>query len=275
MRRGTRPNGHAPAAGDAVMQVRRQGRAIELFQLAFCQVASAQLPLADFALKGGGNLRFFLRSRRRSADLDLDHLGRDFDRFARRVDEALASRALSELLRMREIRLLFERRRAKDTETVKRWKFKLARPGMEDASSKIEFSNRGSSAQPVFEQMDAELARSLGGVAVRINHYPPVAAIEQKVGALAGRRATEPRDVFDLDHLFRQYPDTLPQAELEPGTTRDSIDRALQIPYADYQTLVVEYLEEGFVDLYGTEQAWTDMVLRVVQHLEEKLGNGR
>ena len=36
-----------------------------------------------------------------------------------------------------------------------------------------------------------------------------------------------------------------------------------------------EYLEEDFVELYGTEQAWTDMVLRVVEQLEEKLGVGR
>lgn len=270
MGRSARPSGHtAPGGGET--QVRRAGRAIELFHLAFCQVASALLPLDDFALKGGGNLRFFLRSRRRSADLDLDHLGRDFDRFARRMDEVLASRALSELLRMGEIRLLFEKRRAKDTNTVKRWKFKLARSGMEDASSKIEFSARGSSARPVFEQMDAELARHLGGVAVRLNHYPPAAAIEQKVGALADRSETEPRDVFDLDHLFRQYPDTLAQAQLDPGKTRSAIDRALHVPYEDYQKLVVEYLEEDFVELYGTEQAWTDMVLRVVHQLEEKL----
>ncbi len=271
MRKDARPSGHTPAAGGGETQVRRQGRAIELLHLAFCQVAAARLPLNDFALKGGGNLRFFLRSRRRSADLDLDHLGRDFDRFAKRMDDLLASRALSELLRLREIQLLFEKRRAKDTETVKRWKLKLACLGMEDASSKIEFSDRGSSAQPVLEQMDAELARHLGGVAARLNHYPPVAAIEQKVGALADRRETEPRDVFDLDHLFRQYPDALAQTQLEPGKTRAAIDRAGEIPYEDYRDLVVEYLEEDFVDLYRTEQAWTDMVLRVVQQLQEKL----
>jgi len=270
-----RPNGRTRTAGYSETQVRRQGRAIELFQLAFCQVAAARLPLEDFALKGGGNLRFFLRSRRRSADLDLDYLGRDFDRFAERVDEVLAARPLAELLRMRDIQQLFEKRRAKDTDTVKRWKFQLTRPGMEQVSSKIEFSNRGSSAQAVLEQMDTELARQHGGVAVRIRHYVPVAAIEQKVKALANRSQTEPRDVFDLDHLFRQYPEALAQAQPDPRTARLAKDRAIEIPYADYETLVVEYLEEDFVDIYGTEQAWTDMVLRVVQQLEAKLGESR
>jgi len=256
-------------------ELRKQGRAIELFHLAYCQLAAARLPLDEFALKGGGNLRFFLRSPRRSADLDLDYLGRKFARFGERMDEVLMSRQLSELLRLRDIELRFEGHRAKDTETVKRWKFQLARPGMETASSKIEFSNRASTASPVLEQMDTELARRLGGVAARIKHYVPPDAIEQKIRALAERSATEPRDVFDLDHLFRQYPQALEQSRPDPKRTLTAKDRAIDIPYDDYQTLVVEYLEEDFVELYGTEQAWTDMVLRVVERLEEKLGGGR
>ncbi|MGH2491141.1 MAG: nucleotidyl transferase AbiEii/AbiGii toxin family protein, partial [Candidatus Limnocylindria bacterium] len=239
------------------------------------QVAAARLPLDEFALKGGGNLRFFLRSPRRSADIDLDYLGRKFGRFGERMDEVLESRQLSELLRLRDIELRFERRRAKDTETVKRWKFLLARPGMETASSKIEFSNRGSTAAPVLEQMDVELARRLGGVAARIKHYLPPDAIEQKIRALSDRSTTEPRDVFDLDHLFRQYPDALGQSRPDTKKTLAAKERAIDIPYEDYERLVVEYLEEDFVDLYGTEQAWTDMVLRVVEQFEQKLTGDR
>ena len=267
-----RTDGRGPV-GDT--ELRKQGRAIELFHLAYCQVAAARLPLDEFAMKGGGNLRFFLRSPRRSADLDLDYLGRKFARFGERMDEVLMSRQLSELLRLRDIELRFEGHRAKDTETVKRWKFQLARPGMETASSKVEFSNRVSTATPVLEQMDTELARRLGGVAARIKHYLPPDAIEQKIRALAERSATEPRDVFDLDHLFRQYPEALAQSRPDPKRTLAAKDRAIDIPYDDYKRLVVDYLEEDFVELYGTEQAWTDMVLRVVEQLEEKLGGRR
>ncbi len=270
----TRADGHRPAGGSET-ELRKQGRAIELFLLAFCQVAAARLPLDEFAMRGGGNLRFFLRSPRRSADLDLDYLGRKFGSFGERMDEVLASRQLSELLRLRDIELLFEGRRAKDTETVKRWKFQLARPGMQTASSKIEFSNRGSTAAPVLQQMDAELARHLGGVAARIKHYLPPDAIEQKIRALADRSATEPRDVFDLDHLFRQYPEALARSRPDPKKTLAAKERAIDIPYDDYYRLVGEFLDEDFVGLYGTEQAWTDMVLRVVEQLEEKLGGGR
>ena len=271
MGRGTRGHGDARSSSNVDPQARKAGRATEYFHAAFLQVATTQLPLADFALKGGGNLRFFLRSRRRSADLDLDYIGRDFSRFAEKMDRVMTTRALSELLRLQSITLVFDGDRAKDTDQVKRWKFRLTRPGMETASSKIEFSNRGPVGDPVIEQSDPELARRLGGVAARFNHYPPIPAIEQKVSALTGRSETQPRDVFDLDHLFVQYPDALPAAALDAGLVRASIARAREITYAQYRELVVEYLEEDFVPLYGSEEAWADMAGRVVTRLEEKL----
>lgn len=258
-------------AAEQETQTRKHGRAIELFHAAFLQVATTQLPVADFALKGGGNLRFFLRSKRRSANLDLDYIGRTFAGFAGRMDKVMASRALRELLRVREITLLFEGRRATDTDTVKRWKVKLARPGMAEASSKIEFSNREPVGEPVFEQTDTELARRFGAVAVRLNHYPPVHAIEQKVNALARRSDAEPRDVFDLDQLCLQYDGALANAVLDADLTRAAIDRAKEITYAAYRELVAEYLDEDFVPIYGSEQAWNDMVARVVRRLEEKV----
>ena len=251
-------------------QERRAGRAIELLQLAFLEVAAVQLPLPDFALKDGGNLRFFLRSRRRSRDLDIDYLGERFDDFAERVDAVLTSRVLAEILRARSITLASPRR-AKDTFTVKRWKLALAAPGMEETASKIEFSARRVDAAPVFEPLDKELARRLRARAVRLNHYSPPRTIEQKVRALAQRSQTEPRDVFDLDHLLREYPEALSQARLDPSHVRAAIARALDLRYEDYLTLVVEYLEEEFVPLYASEEAWNDMVLRVTTLLEERL----
>ena len=118
-------------------------------------------------------------------------------------------------------------------------------------------------------------ARRLGGVPARIKHYLPPDAIEQKIRALADRSTTEPRDVFDLDHLFRQYPDALAQSRPDPKKTLAAKERAIDIPYDDYKTLVVEFLEEDIVVLYGTEPAWSDMVLRVVERLEEKLRSER
>src|SRR5712692_7055065 len=105
MRRADRNRPPGAITAQPESEDRKAGRAIEQFHFAFCEVAATELPLPDFALKGGGNLRMFLRSRRRSRDLDLDFLGKDFDRFADRVDKVVTSRALGELLRVRNIRL--------------------------------------------------------------------------------------------------------------------------------------------------------------------------
>jgi len=137
-------------------QDRTAGRAIEAFHLAFLEVASAELRPAESALKGGGNLRLFLRSKRRSRDLDLDFRGEDFRRFGDRVNTLLTSQRLASLLRTRDIRLV-DPHLTKDTATVKRWKAALAAPGMEDAATKIEFSNRPTGAVPVLERADEEL----------------------------------------------------------------------------------------------------------------------
>lgn len=259
------------AMGRGESQDRKAGQAIEVFHFAFLEVAVTELPLPDFALKGGGNLRLFLRSRRRSRDLDLDYFGKDFGRFAGRVDRVFKSRPLSELLRARGIRLI-EPHRTKDTESVKRWKLALASDNMEDAPSKIEFSGRATNAVPIFERTDDELARRLHARAVLLHHYPPAAAFEQKVVALAERSETQPRDVFDLDHLSREYPDECAQVTLAPQVIRAAVARARELTYEDYQKLVVEYLEEDFVPLYGDEDAWNEMLRRVTSLLEARPG---
>ncbi len=43
---------------------------------------------------------------------------------------------------------------------------------------------------------------------------------------------------------------------------------ALAIGYDAYRDLVVEFIEDEFVDILGREEVWSDMVLRVVEHLE-------
>ena len=250
---------------------RRQAGAIELFQLAFMQVAAAQLRPEDYAVKGGANVRFFMRSGRRSADIGLDYLGERYEAFRDRVDALLKGTAISTLLRLRDLRIVDARLR-KDMPTTKRWMLKLERAGMPDATAKVEFSNRGAAADPVFEQADPDLASKLGGVAVRLNHYPPPVAISQKVAALYDRGQSEPRDVFDLDHLFRQYPDALARATPDADRVLAAAKIAADIEYDRYQELVEPYLDEDVVELYRGEEAWFDMRIRVVSRLRQRAG---
>lgn len=246
---------------------RAEGRAIDLFQLALLEVASARLPIADFVVKGGANLRFFHRSVRRSRDIDFDHTGARFERFADRVDEMLEGSALRAILRARAVELA-DVRRTKQTATTRRWKFTLAAPEVAGAASKIEFSARGGSPDRDVVPVDPDLARRLGGRAVRVARYGPVAAVEQKIGALALRGETQARDVFDLDHLFRLYPDALGEARAERRSIEVAIARALALSYDEYRGTVVDYLEEDVADVLGTEDAWSGMVLAVTEQLE-------
>ena len=93
-------------------------------------------------------------------------------------------------------------------------------------------------------------------------------AIRQKIRALGQRGETEPRDVFDLDLLLARHP-----AAVRPGDVpTHEIDAALRavfaIGYDAYYELVVDFLEDEQVGIYGREEVWTDMVLKVAATLE-------
>lgn len=262
-----------------VRRTRQGGRTIELFHVAFLEVATAPngLPLEQFVIKGGANLRFFYGSARRSVDMDFDYVGAAAraDAFADRVDAIFASAALAALLRLRGIQLR-DLRRHKQSPTTRRWKFSLDAEDVSGDPSKVEFSGRvaegGHAEDHALAAIDADLARRLRARQVRLLRYGPRAAIAQKIGALRLRRHTEPRDVFDLAHLLREFPDALGEVNVSPDQVQAARDRSLELRYDDYVEAVVPYLQEDLVELYRSEEAWSDMQLRVAQQLESRLG---
>ncbi|HEV2249870.1 MAG TPA: nucleotidyl transferase AbiEii/AbiGii toxin family protein, partial [Candidatus Limnocylindria bacterium] len=256
--------------GVAETPERGAARTIEQFHIAFLEVASSQLPLGEYVVKDGVNIRFFFGSGRRSKDVDFDYVGDRFEGFGNRVAATLRSEALRRLLATREIEV-GNVRDDKQTNTTRRWRFKLSRPGVADASSKLEFSNRPSSGGFALEPIDAELARRLQGRAPRLNHYLAPAAIAQKISALVRRAETQPRDVFDLDHLFVEAPRAMAEADVRPDEVEAAIARAFELTYDEYVSTVVDYLDEDFVQRLGTRDAWEDMVLRVTGSLRSWL----
>jgi len=57
------------------MSERREGaKLVEVLHLVLLQVLPSYLPVANYAVKGGANLRLFYGSRRRSQDIDLERL---------------------------------------------------------------------------------------------------------------------------------------------------------------------------------------------------------
>jgi hypothetical protein len=240
---------------------------IEFLQLAFLQILPTHLPIADYVVKGGANMRLFYDSRRRSQDIDLDYLGSAFWKVEDKIDETVDSRAFRDLLRLAGVEMA-DLTKPKQTATTRRWKFAVVGSGAR-LNSKIEFSSR-SAADPEYslEPARSDIGRAAGLRVVKANHYMPAAAIRQKIRALAERTETEPRDVFDLDLLFAGHADAVKAGDVDGALVAKAIDSAFAIPFSAFAELVVDYLEEEFVEIYDRPEVWEEMVTTVAAHLE-------
>ena len=250
-----------------MIQAREGAKLIEFLHLAFLQVLPTRLPVAEYVVKGGANLRLFFDSRRRSQDIDLDYLGSTFWRAEERIDAVLASRAFTDLLRLQGVELV-DLAKTKQTDTTRRWKFAVSGGGAW-LNSKIEFSARGNADPEIgFDVARSDIGRAAGLRAVRANHYLAPAATRQKIHVLAERKETEPRDVFDLDLLVSAHPDAVRPGDVAPALAGKAVDAAFAIPFEAYEQLVVDYLEDEFVEIYDRREVWDEMVTRVVGFLE-------
>jgi Domain of unknown function (DUF1814). len=246
---------------------REGAKLIEFLHLAFLQVLPTRLPVAEYVVKGGANLRLFFDSRRRSQDIDLDYVGSTFWRAEERVDAVLVSRAFTDLLRMQGVELV-DLAKTKQTATTRRWKFAVQGGGAW-LNSKIEFSARGHADPEVgFDVARSDIGRAAGLRAVRANHYLAPAATRQKINVLAERKETEPRDVFDLDLLVSAHPNAVRPGDVDPQLAAKAVDSAFAIPFEAYEELVVDYLEDEFVEIYDRPEVWEEMVTRVAEFLE-------
>lgn len=248
-------------------QASEGAKLIEFLHLAFLQVLPTRLPVTEYVVKGGANLRLFFDSQRRSQDIDLDYVGSEFWRAEERVDSVLASRAFTDLLRLQGVELV-DLAKTKQTDTTRRWKFAVQGGGAW-LNSKIEFSARGNTDPEVgFDIARSDIGRATGLRAVRANHYLAPAATRQKIHVLAERKQTEPRDVFDLDLLVSKYPDVVRPGDIALELAGKASDAAFAIPFEAYEELVVEYLEDEFVEIYDRREVWDEMVTRVAEFLE-------
>ncbi|HJW76133.1 MAG TPA: nucleotidyl transferase AbiEii/AbiGii toxin family protein [Thermoleophilia bacterium] len=206
-------------------------------------------------------------SRRRSQDIDLDYLGTAFWRAEERIDAVLASRAFTDILRLQGVELV-DLAKTKQPDTTRRWKFAVQGGGAR-LNSKIELSARGNTDPEVgFDVARSDIGRAAGLRAVRANHYLAPAATRQKIHVLAERRETEPRDVFDLDLLLSAHPGAVRPGDVAPELARKAVDAAFTIPFDAYEQLVVDHLEDEFVEIYDRREVWDEMVTRVAEFLE-------
>lgn len=221
-------------------------------------------------MKGGCNLRFFHRSIRYSEDMDLDIGKIELQALRERVRGVLASRPFSQILEARGIRL--ERvTESKQTGTTQWWKFGLRMEGSETPiPTKIEFSNRGLDEGVEFGSIDAEVIRFHQLPPLLVSHYDAATAFRQKLGALAGRREIQARDVFDLHHLIAIGAGVRAIDDVGRRIARQASANALTIDFATFKSQVLAYLHPDEQARYDSAPVWETIVLEVV----EALGGG-
>jgi len=243
-------------------------RSVEVFHLLVLRAMEARIDRASYVVKGGVNLRAWFGSPRYSQDLDLDAVAGTPHRLRDRFDALLASRVFQTLLASQDLSVLHVSR-PKQTETTQRWKFQISSPASElPLPTRVEFSRRGSDKAYELAPARPEVVQVYGLSPPTANHYTAPAAIRQKIGALAGRREPQARDIFDLDHLFRA---TGADPRPLPPSLRDllptAIERAIDTPLEVFRSQVVPFLTSEHQEIFGTAAAWDRMRESVVDRL--------
>jgi predicted nucleotidyltransferase component of viral defense system len=239
---------------------------IEQFHLLFLDHLGRKLDRRHYVLKGGCNLRFYLRSIRYSEDMDLDVQTIPVNDLRDRVEQILAGKSLAQILQVRGLTIA-SHSAPKQTETTQRWKLTLVSKEVGlPLHTKIEFSRRGIDEPTAFGPVDGLLMRDYQITPFLASHYPPEAAFRQKVNALIHRAQTQARDVFDLDHLLRSGVST--RGMIPPRQWRTAQANALSVSYDVFKAQVFAFLAPDYRAQYEDPQIWDETVLRVVEALK-------
>lgn len=244
-------------------------RFVEPFHLLFLAQLGRRVDKKHFVLKGGCNLRFFHRSIRYSEDMDLDVREEDTHVLRDRVRMIFASRPFADILEARGIEIEHVTEH-KQTGTTQRWKLGLRiERGTTPLPTKIEFSRRGIHDGVVFESVDPGLIRAYQLPPVMVNHYGARAAFRQKLGALARRKETQARDIFDLHHLIATGVLTDAVPDIDHEDARRARANAMTIDFGTFKSQVLAFLAPEDQAAYDSASAWDTLVLEVVAALEQ------
>jgi hypothetical protein len=252
-------------------------QAREFFHLIFLRALTRSIPPASFSLKGGANLRFFFGSIRYSEDMDIDITGIAVHTLKEKVMSILGSSGVLDSLRTSGIENLRlpDMTRAKQTETVQRFKIGLLTTAGEDLATKVEFSRRGLDDGLRAEPISSEVLASYRLPPIIAPHYVARTAALQKVRAISSRARPQARDIFDL-YLLSSQPE-VQQMNLKQGLTSNVLQRARDIIYSvtyeQYRDTVVNFLGAEDRAAYDAPQTWDEIRLRALAIIEEGAPN--
>lgn len=244
---------------------------VELFHLLFLDQLGRKIDKGRYVLKGGCNLRFFLKSIRYSQDMDFDIDSIRKETLSNALGRILESSSFNVILRSRGIELV-NVSMPKQTDTTQRWKIQLKVPhSSTPVPTKIEFSRRSREETALFEPVDPVVINRYLLTPIYASHYSMQVALWQKIWALILRTETQARDIFDLNHLISmgveigQIPDTM------RNRIPDAIANAMAITHVSFVSQVISYLPLDYQAQFRDPVLWDAMLLRVCKSLEEVL----
>jgi predicted nucleotidyltransferase component of viral defense system len=242
--------------------------AIEIFHLLFLRSFGARVDKTLFALKGGCNLRFFLKSIRYSEDMDLDIRTMAVGTLRNNVDRLFEAQSFVQSLRAQGIEIA-RTSLPKQTETTQRWKLTLRIvESAAEVPTKIEFSRRGLDGEKAVEPVDPGIIRAYRLYPVIVQHYSVHTAFAQKISALALREQVQSRDVFDLKQLLDAGGAEQPLPATIAANLPLAIDHALTINYDAFAGQVLAFLEPEYQEHYRNRKVWAELQRQVVAALE-------
>lgn len=237
-----------------------------------------QVGLEGFALKGGVNLRLFFGSLRYSEDMDLDLESEAKLKVTGQLSRALKDPWLETRLRALGLQGVdYSGRPHKNTDTTVRFKLHVVTGAGIRLPTKVELSLRGPAQTDVATKEPAD-ARVVGRYlpshegSLVVAHYPLLAAVRQKIAALALRTVPEARDVFDIHVLARGGEATIDPSLLARGLTQSVLEAALrrvwELQFPEFRDHVLEYLPQDVREAMHTEADWDTRRLFVVDLVE-------
>lgn len=236
-----------------------------------------RVPLSQWRVKGGVNLRLFFKSVRYSEDMDLDAEPRARLALKSTIQHLIGDIRLRRSLAELGIRdVLSKDRPAKDTETTLRFKLRLELGGGVQLPTKVEVSFRGRWPNDAVTEEAADpkivgqyLARTK--LPLVLPHYDRTAAIRQKISALVGRAEVQARDVFDLAMLCTagEFDLSLIAKDLGETVLEGARDRVFELGDDAYESQVLEFLDEP--DRVANADKWEECQLIAATLIESIL----
>lgn len=242
---------------------------VELFHLLFLSQLGRKLNKRFYALKGGGNMRFFFKSPRYSEDIDLDVQSIAVAFLRKKVNNILSSKPFRDILQVRDIEIEHITEH-KQTETTQKWKLGLTVPHIEKAlPTKIEFSMRGLEKPVKFDPVSPEIIRSFELSPIFVNHYPAEITCQQKLKALISRKTGQARDIFDLYLLLTSRVEKVDLPEDVRANLNKAKENILSMDFVVFKSQVISYLEPEDQSQFESEKVWDNIRLHVIEALSK------